>query len=105
MTVPGTRDQPVATTPETLPSGCFWFTDPDGTLCLAPACMARIQDPDAECLCDTLTARYDRLARQMRELKKRQQYADTWWHSLRDAVDAHPDRQAIRSDALRRSGR
>ncbi|MGY3676938.1 hypothetical protein ACVWXU_000561 [Streptomyces sp. TE33382] len=63
MTTPGTRDNPAATTSDTVPPGCLWYTDPDGTLCLAPACMARIQNPDAECLCDTLTARYHRTRR------------------------------------------
>ncbi|WP_329212463.1 hypothetical protein [Streptomyces sp. NBC_01708] len=105
MTARGSRDHPVATTPETVPSGCQWFTDPDGTLCLAPSCMARIQDPDAECLCDTLTARYDRLARKMQELQERQAYADTWWRSLREALDAHPDGRAILADAGKRAGR
>lgn len=101
----GTRDNPVATTLDTLPTGCFWFLDPDGTLCLAPACMARIQNPDAECLCDTLTARHTRLKQRLWELKKRQRYADTWWHALRAAVDAHPDKQAILADTQRRTGR
>ncbi|MER6103691.1 hypothetical protein ABT115_15540 [Streptomyces sp. NPDC001832] len=101
----GTRDNPAATTPDTIPTGCFWFLDPDGTLCLAPGCMARIQDPAAECLCDTLTTRHDRLKQRMRELKERQKYADTWWHALRAAVDAHPDRQAILADTQRRADR
>ncbi|MFG3532771.1 hypothetical protein ACGF8B_39595 [Streptomyces sp. NPDC047917] len=104
-TGPGTRDDPVVTTPDTVPSGCFWFLDPDGTLCLAPGCMARIQDPDAECLCDTLTARHNRLKQRMRELKDRQKYADTWWHALRAAVEAHPDKKAILADVSRRTGR
>ncbi|MGW4179623.1 hypothetical protein [Streptomyces rubiginosohelvolus] len=54
----GMRDNPV---PAALPRGCYWFTDPDGVLCLSPGCMARIQYPDAQCLCGTLTARLDRL--------------------------------------------
>ncbi|MFE7046393.1 hypothetical protein ACFU9X_45630 [Streptomyces atratus] len=107
MTAPGTgtRDNPVETAPDTLPRGCFWFTDPDGTLCLAPGCMSRIQDPDAECLCDSLTARYGRLVQKLRDLEERQQYADTWWHALRAAVAAHPDRQAILADTQRGTGR
>ncbi|HBF79348.1 MAG TPA: hypothetical protein DD420_05250 [Streptomyces sp.] len=105
MTEPGTRNNPLPTTPDTIPTSCFWFLDPDGTLCLAPACMARIQDPDAECLCDTLTARHTRLKQRMRELKDRQGYADTWWRALRAAVDAHPDKRTILADAQRRTGR
>ncbi|MFS0696702.1 hypothetical protein [Streptomyces nitrosporeus] len=101
----GTHEEPIATTPDTLPSRCIWFTAPDGTLCLAPSCMARIQDPDAECLCDTLTARHTRLKQRMRELKERHRYADTWWHALRAAVDAHPDKQTILADTQRRFGR
>lgn len=102
---PGTRDNPVTTTPESVPSGCFWFMDPDGTLCLAPGCMARIQDPDAECLCDSLTARYGRLVQKLRDLQERQQYANTWWHALRAAVAAHPDGRAILADTQHRAGR
>ncbi|GAA1317477.1 hypothetical protein GCM10009647_047330 [Streptomyces sanglieri] len=105
MTASGTRDNPVTTTPDSVPSGCFWFVDPDGTLCLAPGCMARIQDPDAECLCDSLTTRYGRLAQKLRDLQERQQYADTWWHALRAAVEAHPAGRAILADTQRRTGR
>ncbi|MFE7712472.1 hypothetical protein ACFU6I_43595 [Streptomyces sp. NPDC057486] len=54
---------------------------------------------------DTLTARHDRFKQRMRELKERQKYADNWWHALRAAVDAHPDRQAILADSQRRAGR
>ncbi|MFJ8870766.1 hypothetical protein ACIRD6_34085 [Streptomyces sp. NPDC102473] len=67
--------------------------------------MARIQNPDAECLCDTLTARYDRLARKMKELQVRQAYADAWWRCLREAIDAHPEGRAILADAGKRAGR
>lgn len=107
MTAPGTgaRDNPVLTTPDTLPRGCFWFTDPDGTLCLAPGCMARIQDPAAQCLCDTLTARLDRLTAKLRDLEERQRYANVWWHALSSAVRDRPDRQAIVTEAHTRTGR
>ncbi|WP_326681043.1 hypothetical protein [Streptomyces sp. NBC_01237] len=105
MTTPGTRDNPLRTTPDTLPSRCLWYTDPDGTLCLAPGCMARAQDPDAECLCDSLTARHRRTLEELRALQARQRYAERWRHALQTAVDAHPDRQSIRADAQRRTGR
>lgn len=105
MNATGSRDNPVVTTPDTVPTGCFWFLDPDGTLCLAPGCMARIQDPEAQCLCNTLTAQHDRLKRRMRELKDRHKHADTWWHALRAAVDAHPDQRSILTDTQRRFGR
>ncbi|MYS37597.1 hypothetical protein K388_07245 [Streptomyces sp. KhCrAH-43] len=101
----GLRDNPAETTPDTIPAGCFWFLDPDGTLCLSPGCMARIQDPDAECLCDTLTTQHNRLKHRMRELKDRQKHADNWWRALEAAVAAHPDRHAILADTRRRAGR
>ncbi|WUT01737.1 hypothetical protein OHA46_33815 (plasmid) [Streptomyces sp. NBC_00708] len=101
----GSRDNPVETTPDTVPTGCSWFLDPDGTLCLSPGCMARVQDPEAECLCDTLTTQHARLKRRMRELKGRQKYADNWWHALTAAVAAHPDQNAILADTRRRAGR
>ncbi|MGW2841827.1 hypothetical protein ACWCWD_29080 [Streptomyces sp. NPDC001493] len=101
----GTRTNPVTTTPDTVPTGCFWFTDPDGVLCLAPACMARIQDPDAECLCDTLTAHYRRARQQLRDLIRRDRYARTWWNALHAVVDEHPDRAALLGAARDRAHR
>ncbi|WP_030853964.1 hypothetical protein [Streptomyces griseus] len=98
MTTPaaGSPDNPVTTTVETVPPvGCFWFLDPDGTLCLAPGCTARIQDPDAQCLCDTLAARLDHLTEKLRALQARQETADQWWHALSDVVNEHPDGQTI----------
>ncbi|MEV5604553.1 hypothetical protein AB0L33_24230 [Streptomyces sp. NPDC052299] len=67
--------------------------------------MARIQGPEAQCLCNTLTAQYDRLKRRMRELKGRHKHAETWWHALRAAVDAHPDKRSFLTDTQRRFGR
>lgn len=99
----GTRTNPIQTTPDSVPTGCFWFTDPDGVLCLAPSCMARIQDPDAECLCDTLTAHQRRARQQLRDLKRRERYATRWWRALRATVDAHPDRAAIIATARDRA--
>lgn len=37
----GAYDNPVPTAPDILLCGCFWFTDPDGTLCLVPSSTAR----------------------------------------------------------------
>ncbi|WEH43965.1 hypothetical protein [Streptomyces sp. AM 2-1-1] len=99
----GTRTNPTPITPDTVPRGCFWFTDPDGTLCLAPSCMARIQDPDAECLCDTLTAHHRRARQQLRDLIRRDRYARTWWRALRAVVDEHPDRAALLAAARDRA--
>ncbi|MEV0888853.1 hypothetical protein AB0J03_34260 [Streptomyces microflavus] len=48
--------------------------------------MARIQDPDAQCLCDTLTARLDLLTGKLRDLEERQRYANVWWHALSAVV-------------------
>ncbi|MER8197698.1 diguanylate cyclase [Streptomyces microflavus] len=81
MTGTGARGNPVLITPDTVPAGCFWFTAPDGALCLAPGCMAQIQDPDAQCLCNTLTARLDLLAEKLRDLEERQRYTNVWWHA------------------------
>ncbi len=39
----GTRGNPVPAIPGTVPNACYWFTDPDGALCLSPGCMAWIQ--------------------------------------------------------------
>ncbi|WP_228183860.1 hypothetical protein [Streptomyces anulatus] len=107
MTAPdiGTHENPAATTPGTLPPGCQWFTDPDSTLCLSPGCMACIQDPDAQCLCATLTARLDLLTEQLRDLEERQKYANVWWHALSSVVRDHPDGRAIVTETRTRTGR
>ena len=105
QTVLGAPDAPATTTPDTVPAGCYWWTDPDGALCLLPGCMARIQDPEAECTCDTLGQRLARAERALRDLRAQQQHAATWWNALRAAVDAHPDRAAILAAAHRRAGR
>lgn len=102
QTALGDRCTPVPSTPDTIPAGCYWWTDPDGDLCLLPGCAARVQDPGAECTCDTLGARYARLERRLRELRAEQQYADAWWHALSEAVNAHPDGAQIIADAHRR---
>ncbi|ONK09488.1 hypothetical protein [Streptomyces sp. MP131-18] len=101
----GDRDNPTPTTPDTIPTGCHWWTDPDGALCLMPGCMARVQDPDAECTCDKLGARLERVQQQLRDLREQQHYADTWWHALRAAVDAHPDAATLIADTRRKAGR
>lgn len=101
----GDREAPTSTTPDSIPAGCYWWTDPDGALCLLPGCMARIQDPDAECTCSTLAARLARTERRLRETREREQYASTWWTALREAVKARPDRADILADAHRRAGR
>lgn len=102
---PGDRDEPVAVTPDAVPSGCYWWTDPDGDLCLMPACMARLQDPGAECTCDTLQARLLRIETKQREREAADRYARRWWDALSDAVKAHPDAQTLLADARRRAGR
>ncbi|MEV2262727.1 MULTISPECIES: hypothetical protein [Streptomyces] len=99
-----TRENPAPTTPDTVPAGCQWFTDPDGALCLAPGCMARIQDPDAQCLCDSLAARLDQLTEKLRDLEERQRYADVWWHALSSVVRDHPDKRAILTETRARTG-
>lgn len=99
----GDPDTPAA--PDTIPAGCYWWTDPNGALCLLPGCMARVQDPDAECTCDTLGARLAKRERSLHALRAQQAHADTWWRALRAAVEAHPDRAAILADAHRRAGR
>lgn len=101
----GDRETPVPTTPDTVPAGCWWFTDPDGDLCLLPGCMARVNDPEAECTCDNLGARLAKAQEQVRDLREEQRYARTWIDALRAAVDAHPDRAAILADAYRMAGR
>lgn len=105
QTALGGPDAPVPTTPDTIPAGCYWWTDPDGDLCLLPGCAARVQDPDAECHCDTLGRRLHCTERELSALRTQQAYADTWWHALRAAVDAHPDAAAILADTRRRAGR
>ncbi|WP_097892825.1 hypothetical protein [Streptomyces sp. st170] len=101
----GTRDNPVPVTPNTLPRECYWFTDPDGALCLSPGCMARIQDPHAQCLCGTLTARLDRITGRLRDLEERHRYANVWWQALSSVVRDHPDGQAIITETRARTGR
>ena len=105
QTALGDQDTPTTTTPDTVPAGCYWWSDPDGGLCLMPGCMARVQDPDAECTCDKLATRLAKVERQLRDMQERQRYADTWWHALRAAVDAHPDSAALITDTRRRAGR
>lgn len=105
QTALGDRDTPASTTPDTVPAGCYWWTDPDGGLCLMPGCMARIQDPDAECLCDKLASRLARAEQRLRDAQEREKYAGTWWAALQAAVDARPDRAEIIIDAHRRAGR
>ncbi|MER0443142.1 hypothetical protein ABR738_00875 [Streptomyces sp. Edi4] len=101
----GDRDASVAVTPDTVPAGCYWWTDPDGDLALMPGCMARVQDPEAECTCDKLGARLARLEKKVRERAVAQEYAETWWTALRAAVENHPDAATILADAHRRAGR
>lgn len=101
----GDREAPVSTTPDSVPSGCCWYTDPDGDLCLLPGCMARIQDPEAECTCETLAARLARSERRLQEIREKERYAGVWWTALREAVDARPDQAEILADAHRRTGR
>lgn len=101
----GDREAPEVTTPDSVPAGCYWWTDPDGELCLLPGCMARIQDPDADCTCDKLAARLARAEQRMAEMREREKYAVTWWTALREAVEARPDRAEILADAHRRAGR
>lgn len=105
QTALGDRDAPASTTPDTVPAGCYWWTDPDGALCLMPGCMARIQDPEAECLCDKLASRLARVERRLQEMREQERYARTWWTALREAVEARSDRAEILADAHRRAGR
>ncbi|MFF2331955.1 MULTISPECIES: hypothetical protein [unclassified Streptomyces] len=101
----GDRDAPAAVTPDTVPAGCYWWTDPDGELCLMPGCMARVQDPEAECTCDKLGARLTRLEEKLRERKAAEEYARTWWDALTEAVRAHPAAHEILADARLRARR
>ncbi|MEU6054182.1 hypothetical protein ABZ829_27650 [Streptomyces xanthochromogenes] len=101
----GDRDNPVTVTPDTVPAGCYWWTDPDGALCLMPGCMARVQDPDAECTCDKLGARLRRLEEKRREQAEAERYARTWWDALTEAVRAHPQARQILADAHTYAGR
>lgn len=101
----GDRDAPAPTTPDTVPAGCYWWTDPDGSLCLMPGCMARVQDPEAECTCDKLASRLARTEHRLQEMRERERYAATWWTAFRQAVDAHPDGAEIVADARRKAGR
>ncbi|MEU3399430.1 hypothetical protein [Streptomyces filamentosus] len=101
----GDHDTPMAVTPDTVPAGCYWWTDPDGSLCLMPGCMARVQNPDAECTCDKLGARLARAEKKLHERTAAERYARTWWDALTEAVRAHPAANEILSDAHRRAGR
>ncbi|MFJ1837992.1 hypothetical protein ACIOJ9_29485 [Streptomyces sp. NPDC088175] len=101
----GDASAPVGTTPDTVPAGCYWWTDPDGDLCLMPGCMARIQDPEAECTCDKLARRQQKAEAALHADRERQAYADTWWSALRAAVENHPDAASILADTRRRAGR
>lgn len=101
----GDTETPIPTRPDTIPAGCYWWTDPDGDLCLLPGCMARVQDPEAECTCDTLAARLAKAERALREHLERERYASAWWKALREAVEAVPNGAEIVADARRRAGR
>jgi hypothetical protein len=70
-----------------------------------PGCMARVQDPEAECTCSTLAARLRRAEATVSELREREAYASTWWQALTDAVHAHPAAAEVLADARRRAGR
>lgn len=102
QTALGDQQAPTSSSPDTVPAGCYWWTDPDGDLCLLPGCMARIQDPGAECTCDKLGTRLARVERQLREAQERQRYADRWYSALAEALDAHPAGRELRADARRR---
>ncbi|MGW1666509.1 hypothetical protein [Streptomyces microflavus] len=67
--------------------------------------MARIHAPEAQCLCDTLTARLGLLTEKLRDLEERQRYEDTWWHTLTAGVRDHPDGRAIHNEPPTRTGR
>lgn len=97
--------QPALGDANTLPSGCYWSTDPDDGLLLIPGCMARVQDPDAECTCATLAARLARVEEQLQEEQERAAYARQWYAAVTEALDAHPAGAEIRADAHRRAGR
>lgn len=102
QTALGDQGAPASSTPDTVPAGCYWWTDPDGALCLLPGCWARVTDPDAECTCDKLGARLARAEQQLREAQEQQRYADRWYAALAEALDAHPAGRQIRADAQRR---
>ncbi|MFJ6215046.1 hypothetical protein ACIQGZ_17175 [Streptomyces sp. NPDC092296] len=101
----GDAEAPIPAAPDTIPASCYWWTDPDGGLCLLPGCMARVQDPDAECTCDSLAARLAKTQEQLREMEEQQRYAEVWWFALREAVGASPCAAEILADAHRRAGR
>ncbi|MGW0673421.1 hypothetical protein [Streptomyces sp. NPDC002746] len=105
MRRPGDREAPIAVPAQQVPQSCYWWTDPDGALCLLPGCLARINDPDAACTCRTLASRLTRAEERLAEAAERERYASTWWAALRAAVDAHPARDEILSNARRRAGR
>ncbi len=101
----GDAANPIPTTPETVPAGCYWWTDPAGDLNLMPGCMARVQDPEAECTCDKLGLRLRRAEEKLRARAEADKYASTWWDALTEAVRAHPAAAEILADARRRAGR
>lgn len=101
----GDATAPASTTPDTVLAGCYWWTDPDGDLCLMPGCMARVQDLEAECTCDKLGARLRRAEEKLKSRQEAQRCASTWWDALTEAVRAHPDAAQILADARRRAGR
>lgn len=88
--------------PGTIPDGCYWWPDPDGNLCLLPGCMARAQDPDADCTCDTLDSRLTAATEELHELREQQRHATRWAASILEALEAHPAGREIRADAQRR---
>lgn len=102
QTALGDHDNPTPHTPDAIPAGCYWWTDPDGALCLLPGCWSRVADPDAECTCATLAARLAATERTLHELRRRQEYADRWHTALAEALDAHPAGRDIRTDAAAR---
>ncbi|WP_239502175.1 hypothetical protein [Streptomyces qinglanensis] len=64
--------------------------------------MARSQDPEADCTCDTLGARLERAERKLRDERAERQYAEGWYQALHAALDAHPAGPDIRADARAR---
>ena len=99
----GDRDNPMPATSGTAPAVCCWWTDPDGDLVLIPGCMARVNDPDAGCTCDTLAPRLERAEAELRTLRRHHEGLRDWLTAVTTAVGAHPDGVQIMAAAARRA--
>ncbi|MGK5733192.1 hypothetical protein [Streptomyces sp. URMC 124] len=79
---------------------CYWHEETDGTgRYLIPGCAARAVDPDADCTCPLLEHRIADLRRELDNVRRRYHRFERWHACVMDAIQAHPDGQAVTAAA------